>query len=128
MFVSDRKKGIQNDYIRCTVSLFTKVSFFLLGLSSSRWPRHPDPGAGPRHLIGGLGQQQFPGTDLPSNPGDFDISQGGHLTAGGRQEHSHQSDRICGVPHRNVCCHRANHCAEWTQTRRHVLLHGPVMR
>ncbi len=77
-------------------------------LSSSRCSRHPDTRAGPRHLIGRLSQQQFPGADLSSNPPDYSVSHRGSVAAGDRQEHRHQPDWVGGVPHRNLRRHRAN--------------------
>lgn len=77
----------------------SKQSFFFLSLSaplncaqealslilslhlSSRCSRHPDTRAGPRHLIGWLGQQQFPGADLPTNPPDSNVSHRGLVAA-----------------------------------------------
>lgn len=92
----------------CLVAIRSSHSVCFLS-SSSRCSRHPDPGAGPRHLIGRLGQQQFPGADLPPHPPDFNVSQRRRVAAGGRQERRHQPDWVGGVPHGNVRRHRANH-------------------
>lgn len=114
------------------MSFLTSVTNFSLirsfcSSSSSRRSRHLDTGAGPRHLAGWLGQQQFPGADLPSHPPDSGVSLGGPVAAVDHTERRHQPDRVRGVPHGNLHRHRANHRPK--RTERDVLhLHGAVMK
>lgn len=104
------------------------LSHDFLRLSSSRCSRHPDPGAGPCHLIGRLSQQQFLGADLSARPPAFNVPPGGRVTVGRCQERHHYPVWVGGLPHRNLHRHRTNHRPERTKARGGVLvLHGAVM-
>lgn len=90
-------------------------------MSSFRCPCCPYTGAGPSHLIGRLCQQQFPSSDLPSNPPDHGVLHRGSVSTGVHEERPHQPGGTGRLPHRNLHCHRGDHRPQSAQT-------GAVMR